>query len=187
MFSSPPLSEIRRLRKRLGITQQELAEKSNTSQSLVARIESETVDPRYSNVSRIFAALTEFQGKGITARDLMTTRVIGVERDDLLKDAALKLETEGLSQMPVFHKGKIVGAFSEKTIHDKISAGDEPKKMLTLKVIDSMDDPFPTVGLDTQLGVISTLLEYNKAVTVTDRSEVKGIITNADLLKVLHT
>jgi predicted transcriptional regulator len=42
------------------------------------------------------------------------------------------------------------------------------------------------VKIDTPLTTISALLEHNTAVLVMERNNLKGIITNADLLKVVH-
>ena len=49
------LSEIKRLRGKLGITQSELAKRAGVSQALIARIENKSVDPRYSKVVDIFS------------------------------------------------------------------------------------------------------------------------------------
>ena len=57
MVRLPPLEEIERLRKKFGLTQTELAEKASVSQSLIARLEAQSVDPRYSKVASVFEAL----------------------------------------------------------------------------------------------------------------------------------
>ena len=51
------LSEIKKIRKALGLTQKKLAFISGVSQSLVAKIESDRIDPTYSKVNQIFSAL----------------------------------------------------------------------------------------------------------------------------------
>ena len=58
IFPSP--EEIKALRKKAKLTQQELAEKAGVSQSLIARIESGTVNPRLSTLIRIMKALEEY-------------------------------------------------------------------------------------------------------------------------------
>jgi len=63
----PELHDIERLRKRFGLTQEELARKAGISQSLIARVESGMVDPRYSRIAKIFVALDEMKSKGIRA------------------------------------------------------------------------------------------------------------------------
>jgi len=68
----PDLSRIAVMRKRMGLTQTELAEKAGVSQSLIARVEAGTVDPRYSKVEKIFRALEVNGGQVVTAREIMT-------------------------------------------------------------------------------------------------------------------
>ena len=51
------IEEIRRRRKKLGITQKKLAELVGVSQPLIARIESGDVDPKFSLIKRIFDVL----------------------------------------------------------------------------------------------------------------------------------
>jgi len=52
----PELSEIKARRKQLGITQEELAELAEVSQSLIAKIENSSIIPTYDRVKRIFDA-----------------------------------------------------------------------------------------------------------------------------------
>ena len=56
------LSELRILRKKIGLTQSELAKQASVSQSLIAKIESKKIDPSYTNAKKIFETL---QKKGI--------------------------------------------------------------------------------------------------------------------------
>jgi predicted transcriptional regulator len=49
-----------------------------------------------------------------------------------------------------------------------------------------MDEAFPSVNEETPLSMVSTLLQYSPAVLVTKRGHVQGIITKADLLKVIR-
>ncbi|MEM2850330.1 MAG: helix-turn-helix domain-containing protein [Candidatus Bathyarchaeia archaeon] len=50
--------DIRRLRKLFKLTQRELAIRAGVSQSLIARIEAGTVDPRLSTLGKIMRVLT---------------------------------------------------------------------------------------------------------------------------------
>ncbi|MFW9785739.1 MAG: helix-turn-helix domain-containing protein, partial [Candidatus Heimdallarchaeota archaeon] len=47
MKNLPPLNEIKRLRKKLNISQRELADELKLAQSTISRIESGTIDPPY--------------------------------------------------------------------------------------------------------------------------------------------
>jgi predicted transcriptional regulator len=52
------LEEIKKLRRKLGIGQKELAGLANVSQSLIAKIESKKIEPTYNKVRKIFDILT---------------------------------------------------------------------------------------------------------------------------------
>ena len=182
----PDLGEIARERRKLGLTQADLAVKAGVSQSLIARIEAGTVDPRYSNVVGVFTALDELKGREVAAREIMTKNVVGLQVDNTMEKAAAKMKEKGVSQMPVFDGDSIVGSISEKTILDQIARGVDGKTLSNEKVSAYMDAAFPTVNPETPLSVLSALLEYNTAVIVQDKGATKGIITNADLLKMIH-
>lgn len=51
--------EIRKIRKELGITQEELAKKAGVTQAYIAKLEAGKVDPRLSTLNRILQALLE--------------------------------------------------------------------------------------------------------------------------------
>ncbi|VVB52717.1 CBS domain protein [uncultured archaeon] len=182
----PDLKDIERRRKKLGLTQTELAEKAGVSQSLVARIESGSVDPRYNTVVRLFTALEGMKGKEVTAAEIMTGDVVGVQADNPLESAASKMKEFGVSQMPVYDGDQIIGSISERAILAHIASGTKASALSARKTRDIMEDAFPTVRPETPISVLSVLLEHNTAALVTEHGETQGIITNSDLLKVLH-
>ena len=182
----PSLSEIKRYRKRLGITQTELSKKAGISQSLIARVEAGNVDPRYSKIEKIFRALNELKREEIKAREIMSKRIVGVDIDDSLSRAVELMRNYDVSQLPVFRKNRVVGSISEDVILTQISRGVDVRNMASKSVENFMEESFPSVNLNTPLSTISKLLENNKAVLVIEKGEIEGIITNADLLKVLR-
>ncbi len=182
----PELSEISRLRNKFGITQTELARRAGVSQSLVARLEKERVDPRYSKVAGIFRALDELRGREILTKELMTPEVVGVQLTDSMEKVAGIMKRYNVSQMPVFDRKKVVGSISERVILDEIAKGADMRDFSHRSVEEFMEHPFPIVSMNTPLTTISSLLEHNTAILVMERGDIKGIITNADLLKVVH-
>ena len=88
----PDLTEIEKHRKKLELTQTALAKKAGVSQSLIARIEAGTVDPRYSKVSRVFSALAKIEKKEIRAEELMTKKVVGAQTQDTIEDVVKRRE-----------------------------------------------------------------------------------------------
>ncbi len=182
----PDISEIKRLRKKFSLTQTELAKRAGISQSLIARIEAGTVDPRYSKVSGIFRALGESGSKEITAGEVMSFKVFGVQARSSLERAANVMKKRSVSQIPVFEGKKAIGSLSEKTILDLIAGGVNLETLPNKRVREFMDEPFPIVNRSTPLSSLFALLEHNTAVLVVGKGKMEGIVTNADLLKVVH-
>lgn len=182
----PALTDIAKIRRQLGLTQTELARKAKVSQSLIARVEAGTVDPRYTKIAKLFEALDSLRKKEDTASQIMTPKCIGIEVGKSMEYAAKKMKKYNVSQMPIFEGNVIVGAISEKTVLDQIAKGKDVKKLSAEPVHYYMEDAFPTVNPETPLSLISTLLEHNSAVIVLDKGKCKGVITKADLLKFVH-
>ena len=75
MFSN--LSDIKRIRKRLDMTQHELAKRAGISQSLIAKIEAGKIDPTYTKACMIFETLKGISDqKKIKAKDVMNRKII---------------------------------------------------------------------------------------------------------------
>jgi predicted transcriptional regulator len=62
---------------------------------------------------------------------------------------------------------------------------ERPEAVALQRVEEIMGDPFPQLPETTPLKVASTLLQYAPAVMVMRESEPVGMLTKADLLKVL--
>jgi len=182
----PELHDIERMRKKFGLTQEELAKKAGISQSLVARVESGAVDPRYSKIARIFEALDEMKSKGIRARELMTGKVVGIQARDSMEKAASVMKGYDVSQLPVLKGKKQIGSISERIILDEIAKGIDVHVLSERKVSEFMEEPFPVVSLNAPLTSLSVLLENRPAVLIVDRGEIRGIVSRADLLKVIR-
>lgn len=181
----PELARIVILRKKMGLTQTELAKKAGISQSLIARVEAGTVDPRYSKVEKIFRALDVSENRAITAREIMSSDVVSVKSSDSLGAAIQKLKKHNVSQMPVLDGKTQAGSLSEGVIMAQISKGANMSDISTNKVKEYMEDPLPQVSPGTDLSTLSSLLEHNKAVLIIEKGRVEGIVTKADLLKVV--
>jgi predicted transcriptional regulator len=93
----------------------------------------------------------------------------------------------GFSQLPVFNEGQVVGSITEKTILQKLVPSPKPDIASKREIETIMDDSFPTVNEFTPVSMVSTLLQYEPAVLVLRRGHVLGIITKADLLKVIKS
>ena len=69
----PTPAELREKRIRMGLKQADVARMAGISQSMVARIESGSVDPRVSTLTKIVEVLQAAERSTITAADVMTS------------------------------------------------------------------------------------------------------------------
>jgi len=172
------LEEIKLLRKKAGLTQVQLARFAKVSQSLIAKIESQKIDPTYSKAKKIFDALEGLlEKKSLKARDIMTSHTITLLPEQTIKEAVQKIKKYGISRLPVLDKHPI-GLVSEATILGAI----EQKKSLKTHVKEIMEDAPPTVSLTTTSDVITNLLRYFGLILVVDKGKIKGVITKADMI-----
>lgn len=182
----PELKTIKNMRKQIGINQTELAKAAGVSQSLIARLESGKVDPTYHKVKKIFLALENIgSGRILKAKDIMSKRVATIKSNVSVKDVAKMMKGKKISQLPVVDSGVVVGSVSEKTLIDKIAQGLNLDDLAVVPVKDVMDEAFPQIDENSHISVVSTLLEYNAAVLVTNKGRINGIVTKADLLKLV--
>ncbi|MEM3374743.1 MAG: CBS domain-containing protein [Candidatus Woesearchaeota archaeon] len=176
------LSELKKIRKKLGITQQELAKKANVSQSLIAKIESGKIDPSYSYAKKIFETLTLLNKETeLTAKDIMHRKIYSIKTTDSLKEAIDKMKKHNISQMPVIKNKKVVGYISESLILNAIM-----KNNPNIKISEIMESSPPIVPENTSQGVIINLLQHFPLVLVEEKGELVGIITKADLIKIIY-
>lgn len=182
----PPLEEIGRRRRLLTLSQKQLASLSGVSQSMIAKIESGRISPSYLKTKGIFDTLESLERKTETkAGDLSHGRIVKIQAHDQVAKGVRLMRETGFSQLPVFDGEKLVGSLTEKVILQKLVSAQNPDQVSKQWVERIMEDAFPTVNEDTPMSMVSTLLSYEPAVLVTKKGHVVGIITKADLLKVI--
>jgi predicted transcriptional regulator len=176
----PTPQDLKNRREALELTQSTLAERAGVSQPLIARIEGGDVDPRLSTLRRIVEALDEAEGSVVHAEDLMNTDLVSVSPDDSVREADEKMDEHAVSQLPVLQNGIPLGSISFSDIRH---AGGE--NVGDKAVAEVMSEQFPTVAREDSVDKVSNLLDYYKAVVVTDGGEAVGIITEADIARQL--
>jgi predicted transcriptional regulator len=182
----PPIDEVAKKRRIMGLTQQKLARLAGVSQSLIAKLESQKIDPSYTKVKAIFDALERLQTETeIRAQEVLQNTVVGIQKSAPVSKAVQTMADYGYSQLPVFDGDHSVGSISEKTIIEKVSAGKDLSQISKLPVGNVMEEAFPQVGEDAPLPLISSLLQVYSAVLISSKGKVIGIVTKADLLKML--
>lgn len=179
-----PGEEIRKERKRRGLTQSSLARKARVSQALIARIEKQQVDPRLSTLRKIAEALIgEAQPRGSRAIDIAIRDVIVVNHDDTIEKAVKLMRRYGISQLPVLRNGTPIGAVEELELLKAFSREKDVKKFYQKRVVEAISSIYPMVDPDTSVtDVIDYLLKGHNAVLVTREGHLEGIITKIDIL-----
>ncbi|MEM1671777.1 MAG: CBS domain-containing protein [Archaeoglobaceae archaeon] len=173
------ISDIKARRKRLGITQKELAELVGVSQSLIAKLESGVLDPKLSLIKRIINALNELESKNYWAKNIMNSPVIIAESSDSVKKIAKIMIEKGISQLPVVQGEKIIGSVTERGIFKAFFEGKSD-----ILVRDIIEDPLPIVKPSESIFEISKLLLEHPAVLVVEGRNILGIITKHDIMRV---
>jgi len=184
----PDVSEIRRIRKSLDLTQMELSEASGISQSAIAKIESGTVTASYASVVRLFETLDDFKNAkntSVKAMDVASRSVTTVQIDQTVLDASQIMQDTGYSQLPVLNGEAPVGSISEKSIFRLLEGGVTRAQLRSMPVSEVMGDTFPVISYDTPISAITGLIYDMNAVLVLKTGRIVGMITNADLLKLI--
>ena len=179
-----PGEEIKKERKRKGLTQSSLAKKAKVSQALIARIEKQQVDPRLSTLRKIAEALIgEAQPRGSRAIDIAIRDVIVINHDDSIEKAVKLMRRYGISQLPVLRNGTPIGAVEELELLKAFSREKDIKKFYQKRVVEAISSVYPMVDPETSVtDVIDYLLKGHNAVLVTKEGHLEGIITKIDIL-----
>ncbi|MGH7774274.1 MAG: pyridoxal-phosphate dependent enzyme [Candidatus Binatia bacterium] len=106
--------------------------------------------------------------------------LLSVEITDTVRDAIDKMNRFGVSQLPVFEKGNLVGSVSETSLFQRTM--DDPQVMgLTVGAL--LEPPFPTVGPEEDVYEVLKLLKSAPAVLVRDAAGYQGIVTRFDVVE----
>jgi len=174
--------DICRLRKILKLTQKELAKKAGVSQSLIARIEKRSIDPRLSTVKKILDVLTQTTEKSVV-RDIMHIPVVTIDTKDTVRTAVDLMKKHNISQMPVLRENKIVGSIRESTIIDCITKKGNYEKVFSSSVNNIMEKRFAEVNPATIVDDVVLLFSQGEsAVLVVENNILLGIITKIDAI-----
>lgn len=165
-----------------GLTQAALARLAGVSQSLIAKVEAGKSTPSYEKAKRIFDALEESASQeALCAEDLMTKKVVAVEKTATVRQAVKAMEARGISQVPVLDKGQSVGLISEKTVLARL--GGHPEKVWdTCRVASVMEESLPLIAPHTPLTLLANMLQHYPALLVARKGRIVGILTKSDLL-----
>jgi len=105
---------------------------------------------------------------------------LSVETTSTVRDAIDRMNRFGVSQLPVFEKGNLVGSVSESALFQKTM---ETPEVMGLTVGALLEPPFPTVGPDEDIYDVLKLLRSTPAVVVRDAAGYQGIVTRFDVIE----
>jgi len=187
MKNLPTLSEIKRLRKKLNISQKDLALELKLTQSTISRIESGLIDPPYTKFKMIYEHLEKEQSKRKNskryAKDIMTNDIKFIKPDSSIREAVELMNEHGISQLPIIENKFNYGSLTSKKIQKYIT--DNPK-IINMDVSLIKELPFPEIDKNWNVKDISDLLLQYPAVLVKENNIYIGIITDSDLLRLTN-
>jgi predicted transcriptional regulator len=172
-------------RKRLGLSQSELARRSGVSQSFIAKMEAGLIDPAFSKMHAISSVLEAIEGtnRGRTAAELMNPHVFVLMEDDTIEKAVMLIVEHGISQIPVMKGGRVQGTVTESSFIEFVIKHRGNPEAFKMPIRDVMEDPLPLVGRNEKEEHLVSLLMTFPAVLVMENHEILGIVTKSDLLR----
>lgn len=184
----PPASDIRRMRKAMDITQAELANQSGISQSTIAKIERGRIQASYASVVKLFETLDDMAKGGrrdVTAADVASGDIVTVQSTDKVRIASELMRATGFSQLPVLKGDTPVGSISERSIFNMIRGGKTMEDLKDTPVSTIMEESFPLVSENTPISSITAVMSDYPAILVARKGRLTGMITKADILKLI--
>ena len=185
----PSIEELKKRRVKLGLSQRKFASYLGVSQSTITKIENRKLSPSYELIRKAFDIMDSFVSPQIgLAGDIAVRHVISVQDEDPISKAVQILQEHGFKQLPVRNsETHWVGSISERSISNRLLKVMNPKVLLSKQVAEVMDEAFPMVAEDTPISVVIPLLQHFQALLTTRKGKVTGIVTNADLVRMLSS
>jgi predicted transcriptional regulator len=184
----PQVTEIRKMRKTLDITQSRLSAESGVSQSTIAKIEKGSISASYATVVKLFETLDKIGNddkRGLLAKDVSSKDVITIQSNTTVHDASELMKSTGYSQLPVLKGDTPVGSISERMISKLILKGTTMNELANMPVCRIMSDSYPVVPENIPMTTVTKIMTDCDAVLVHKNGKIVGMITNADLLKLI--
>ena len=128
----------------------------------------------------------QFLGKSVSVGEILDKKtrqlpeLLSVQVTATVHDAIAKMNQSGVSQLPVFDKGNLVGSLTESALFQKTI---ETPDVMELTVGALLEPPFPTVGPDEEVEEVIKLLKSSPAVLVRDQTKYLGIATRFDVVE----
>lgn len=189
MTRIPQLTEIKKLREELNISQRQLAKQCDIPSSFLSMIENQknNTKPSYDVLVRLFKELDgESQknlGKLITADKICKTNLTSARKSDYAEDIIKIMHEKDFSQIPVLDGGGCIGMVTENSLM-KFLQERTHKPLTTTRVKDVMDTPPIVIDISTKVTEnILSLFNDSKCLLVSDNAKIMGLITKIDAIR----
>ena len=189
MIHIPQLTEIKRLRELLNISQRQLAKQCDIPSSFLSMIENpkNNTKPSYDVLVRIFQELdSESQknlGKLTTADKIYKKNLTSARKSEPAEDIIKIMHEKDYSQIPVLDGGGCIGMVTENSLM-KFLQERTHKPLTTTKVKDVMDTPPIVIDISTKVTEnILSLFNDSKCLLVSDNAKIMGLITKIDAIR----
>ena len=181
----PSLELIKQERERLSLSQKELAKMVDVSTSMINQIESGRCKPSYDTAKTIFEKLTNYEEtQSDTAEDICTWNIVKLKVTNTIDDARKKMDSVGISQIPIFNGKDPKGVVTEQGILSRLADADDKSNYKKTKLEDIMETIPAIVTHDTPVKSIVQLIRTGKFLLVSKDAKF-GIITASDALNIL--
>ena len=128
----------------------------------------------------------QFLGRSMQIGDMLKSKgrrlpqLLSVDVTATVREAITIMNRSGVSQLPVFDKGNLVGSLTESALFQRTM---ESPDVMDLTVGALIEPPFPTVGADEDIYEVLKLLKSAPAVLVRAGGRYQGIATRFDVVE----
>ena len=189
MTRIPQLTEIKKLREELNISQRQLAKQCDIPSSFLSMIENpkNNTKPSYDVLVRIFQELdSESQknlGKLTTADKIYKKNLTSARKSEPAEDIIKIMHEKDYSQIPVLEGGGCIGIVTENSLVKFLQNRDH-KPLTTTRVKDVMDTPPIVIDIHTKITEnLLSLFDDSKCLLVAEDAKIVGLITKIDAIR----
>ena len=189
MLQIPQLTEIKKIREELNLSQRQLAKKCDIPSSFLSMIENQknNTKPSYDVLVRIFQELgVESQknlGKLITADKICKKNLTVTKKSEYAEDIIKIMHQKDYSQIPVLEGSSCVGIVTENSLVKFLQNRDHTP-LVNPKVKEVMTSPPIVIDVATKVTEsLLSLFDDSKCLLVSENGKVIGLITKIDAIR----
>ena len=168
------ISELKRLRELAGYSQEDIAMKVGKTQAYISRMETGTLDPKYSIVYDIFDLVKGLQD--VPCVEVMTQNPVIIEARQSVTAARNLMLKHRITVIPVMRGTQVIGCITDIDIFENAHLD---LNHLSVEAIMNKNG-IPIVDEQTPLLSISSLFDTYSAIVVQSSGRVTGIIPKGD-------